>query len=313
MHRVLRHAGLDKALICSETGFSASQPAHQADYIPKLYATGLALGLEGIIYYSNTNPSWRQMGLVDWRTMQQRTAGYWAYKTAAFALSGMRFAGKLPLSPELVGYRFVAPEGGREVRVLWAPFREPKAAIAYHPPGRWQLVGPDGRSRALSPGETLRLSATPVLLDSDLGRRYEPSRPNPPRYAGRIPFREVLAAASEAGGFHEPELAVDGDPDTEWVSGLMPEPSLTLALAGAHPLEGLRLKTGPMEGASLAIAVSEDGVRYRTLVSGLNIEDWEPHPVALPAPVRASWVRFTWRFPPGEAPRPVRVFAIELE
>ncbi|MNX81064.1 F5/8 type C domain protein [compost metagenome] len=313
MRRVLRHAGLDKALICSETGFPASQPAHQADYIPKLYATGLALGLEGIIYYSNTNPSWRQMGLVDWRTMQQRTAGYWAYKTAATALSGMRFAGKLQLTPELVGYRFVAPEGAREVRVLWAPFREATAAITYHPPGRWQAVGPDGRARRLSPGEALRLSATPVLLDSDLARRYEPARPNPPRYAGRIPFREALAAASEAGGFHEPELAVDGDPDTEWVSGPLPEPSLTLALEGSHPLKGVRLKTGPMEGASLAIAVSEDGDRYRTLVSGLNFEDWGLHAVALPAPTRARWVRFTWSFPPGQAPRPVRAFAIELE
>lgn len=313
MNRVLRHAGLDKALICSETGFPAAQPAHQADYIPKLYATGLALGLEGVIYYSNTNPSWRQMGLVDWRTMQQRTPGYWAYKTASLALSGMRFAGKLSLSPDLVGYRFVSPEGDREVRVLWAPFRDAKQAIAYRPPRRYQAVTPDGRARLLAPGEALRLSATPVILDSDLERSYAPARPNPPRYAGGIPYKEARSSASEAGGFHEPELAVDGDPDTEWVSGVLDEPILTLELEGSHLLKGVRVKTGPMEGASLAIAVSEDAGRYRTVVSGLNVEDWALHPVAFTAPARARWVRFTWRFPPGQAPRPVRVFAIELE
>lgn len=313
MRRVLRHAGLDKALICSETGFPAAQPAHQADYIPKLYATGLALGLEGIIYYSNTNPSWRQMGLVDWRTMQQRTAGYWAYKTVAQALSGLRFAGKLPLSPELVGYRFVAPSGDREVRVLWAPFRDDAAGVAYHAPGRWQAVTPDGRARRLAPGEPVRLTATPVILDSRLERAYVAARPNPPRYAGGVPFREVLASSSEGGGFHEPDLAVDGDPDTEWVSGTSDAPALSLALEGAHVLKGLRLKTGPMGGASLAIAVSQDGERFQMVAEGLNFEDWATHPVAFDAPVRAGWVRFSWQFPPGATPQPVRAFAIELE
>lgn len=311
MSRVLRRAGLDKALICSETGFPASEPEHQAAYIPKLYATGLALGLEGVIYYSNTNPSWRQMGLVDWRTMQQRTAGYWAYKTVSHALSGLRFAGKLPLGPDRVGYRFVAP--GREVRVLWAPFRDPEAAIGYRPGGRWQVVSPDGRARALGPKEAVLLSSVPVILDSDLSRAYAPARPNPPRMAGGVPFREVLANASEAGGFHEPELAVDGDPDTEWVSGATPAPELTLELVGTPQLKGLRLKTGPMEGASLAIALSEDGEHYRTVVSGLSIEDWATHPVSFDAPARAGWVRLTWRGAPLQPQRPVRVFALELE
>ncbi|MNL86070.1 hypothetical protein D3C87_2146290 [compost metagenome] len=68
-----------------------------------------------------------------------------------------------------------------------------------------------------------------------------------------------------------------------------------------------------MEGASLAISVSEDGKHYREVVSGLSIEDWALQPVAFTAPSRARWVRFTWRFAPGQAPRPVRVFAIELE
>lgn len=310
LRQVLRHAGLKKGLICSETGYPSNDPAGQADYIPKLYATGLALGLEGIVWYSNTNPSWRQMGLVDWRSMQQRTAGYWAYKTTSRALAGTSFAGKLPLDPRLVAYRFRS--GTREVLVAWAPHRSATSPVRWMTPTncKWRMVGPDGRSRLLARGEPLPLTSKPVLLDSDPRTVYQPAVPNPPRYAGVYAVLGATATATEAGGFHEAELAIDGDPDTEWVgSG---NNQLTVRLAGRSLLKGLALKTGPLEGSEIEVQVSEDGKVFRTVLSGLSILDWETHSFDFQAPSAARQVRLVFRTDAERSPGQARLFEIRL-
>lgn len=306
LRQALRQAGLSKGLVCSETGYPSADPEGQAAYIPKLYATGLALGLEGIVWYSNTNPSWRQMGLVDWRTMQQRTAGYWSYKTTARALAGTTFAGKLPLDPRMVAYRFKA--GKRQVLVAWAPHRTSDRAIPWATPdqGRWRLVTPDGRTRSLAPGAVIALDSHPVILDSDPRVAYTPARPNPPRYAGAYQVLGAVAASSEAGGFHEAELAIDGDPDTEWVG--KGDNRLTVRLARLSTLKGLGLKTGPMDGM-LEVQVSEDGERFRTVLAGVTIADWATHDYSFaPAPARA--VRLV--FKPSRPGASARLFDLLL-
>lgn len=310
LRQALRHAGLRKGLMCSETGYPSGDPQGQADYIPKLYATGLALGLEGIIWYSNTNPSWRQMGLVDWRSMQQRTMGYWSYKTTSTALAGTSYVGKLPLDPRIVAYRFKS--GAREVLVAWAPHRTPQRPIRWATPdkGSWRAVTPDGRARRLKSGEPLKLTSTPIILDSDPRVTYALARPNPPRYAGAYAVLGAEAAATEGGGFHEAELSIDGDPDTEWVgSG---DNQLTVSLAGQCRLKGLSLKTGPMDGSMIEVQLSEDGKTFRTVLTGLSIGDWGTHAFDFPAPEAAVLVRLVFRQPPDRPSGNARLFELQL-
>ncbi|HEY9857781.1 MAG TPA: discoidin domain-containing protein [Stenomitos sp.] len=310
LRQALRHAGLHKGLMCSETGYPSADPEGQADYIPKLYATGLALGLEGIIWYSNTNPSWHQMGLIDWHRMQQRTAGYWSYKTTSTALAGTTYAGKLPLDPRLVAYRFKA--GKREVLVAWAPHRDARHPIPWVTPdkGSWRLVMPDGRTRRLAPGSRLPLWSRPVILDSDPRVAYAPARPNPPRYAGAYEVLGAEAMASEPGGFHEAELAIDGDPDTEWVG--TGDNQFTVRLARRSMLKGLSLKTGPMDGGVIEVQLSEDGKTFRTVLSGLSFSDWGTHEVEFPAPAAAMQLRLVFKQAPDRSTGSARLFEVLL-
>lgn len=317
MRHVLERNGLaSKGMMCSETGYSATEPIVQADYIVKLYATTLALGVEGSIWYSNTNPSWRSMGLVDWRSLTQRTAGYWAYKNASTALAGMRFVRKLSLPPQAVGYLYRDPHGSREVAVLWAPYRTPDQtlSVSWDRKGSWQAVTPGGDRRKLDPGETLRLHASPLVLDSDPARPYAQVRPNPPLARNGVPLRGVTASGSSDDGFHGPDLAVDGDTDSQWIaSGFRAaSASITLELDGRRPLRELRLKTGPMRGSQLAIQVSDDGRHWRTVREGVSIASWQLERLPLNDPVEASWVRLLWRNTPDRMVPRLEIFELEV-
>lgn len=312
LRQVLRHAGLHKGMLCSETGYSSSEPDVQADYITKVYATGLVLGLEGVVYYSNTNPCWREMGLVDWRTMSQKTEGYWAYKTIARALSGMRFAGKLPLQAQLVGYRFVAPEGHREVQVVWAPFHPQSDAVPYRltTPGTWRLVAPNGRTRPLRAHETLFVGERPLVLDSDPAIAYAPMRPNPPRYVGSFQLLAALADSSDPAG--APDLAVDGDLDSEWVSAHPGPSTYTLQLKRPERVRGIRLKTGPLGSMALDVLVSTDARIWHAPLSNLRISDWSAHDLAFGSSLEARYVRLYWHSRASKAAERAQLFEVEL-
>ncbi|MBU6429249.1 MAG: hypothetical protein KGR26_09585 [Cyanobacteria bacterium REEB65] len=107
---------------CSETGYPGDDPAGQRDYAIKAMAMGAALGLRYVCWYDTTNPSWRDMGLVDWRTMTRKTAAYDAFERIASVLDQTRFVGRLPLGPQAIGLAF-----GRKSRhgiVAWAPYRQ---------------------------------------------------------------------------------------------------------------------------------------------------------------------------------------------
>lgn len=321
VHESMRHTlernGLSqKPMLCSETGYSATEPEVQADYIIKLYATSLALGLESTVYYSNTNPSWRQMGLVDWRSLQQRTPGYWAYKNTAAALSGLRFVRKLPLPPQAVGYLFADAETQREVAVLWAPYRRASEALPlrWERPGTWTVLEPDGRSAPLARGELLRLDARPLILDSDARERYALPAPNPPPLRNGLAIREIRASGSSGDGFHGPELALDGDTDSQWMGpgpGLATA-SLAVELAERASVRELRLKTGPLKGAMIDLQVSDDGRHWRTVREGWRIDSWKLERLTLPRPVPARWVRLLWHNTPDRRVTRFEVFELEV-
>lgn len=299
MKQVLRHFGQEKPMLCSETGYPAADGTGQAAYISKLYATGLALGLLGIAYYAPTNPSWQQMGLVDWRTMEFRSPGYWAYKNIAQALGSARFLSKLPLPPQIVGYRFQAPGG--EVRVLWAPYRDRANAVAWWSDGRFRAVRPDGRGWRVHEGDRLELTAEPLILDSSKERPYVVARPNPPRRVGRVGLLGIRAVGTDPSGFHEADLAVDRDSDTEWVGR-----ELKLELDPRARWSRLSLKTGPTEGGQLAIEVWREGQGWKALDPAYVCQDWAMHELRWRTQV-ARALRFRWQGP-GEA----RIFEVEL-
>lgn len=296
MWQVLAQAHLERPMLCSETGYPGADAEGQAAYIPKLFATGLALGLVGIAWYAPTDPSWQQMGLVDWRSMSRRRVGYWSYKNVATALGGARYLGRMALPPTLVGYRYQTASG--EVRLLWAPYRDASRAVAWRADARWRVVRPDGSSTWVEPGTMLPITAAPVILDAALARAYARPRPNPPLRAGRVALTAVRALGTDGSGFHEPELAVDGDADTEWVGT-----ELLLALAPGARVQLLSLKTGPITG--LRLEGSRDGVRWEELAAPYTATDWAMHELRLPE--RAlRYLRL--RAPGGHA----RIFELEL-
>jgi hypothetical protein len=317
MRHVLERNGLGhKGMLCSETGYSATEPEEQADSILKIYATTMALGVEGTVYYSNTNPSWRQMGLVDWRSMTQRTAGYWAYKNTAAALGGLDFVSKLPLPPQMVGYLFADPRSKREVAVLWAPYRRPDEAVPlrWNRPGNWTRVLLDGDTQELEPRAGLRLHASPIILDSDAGDRYARQLPNPPLLRNGLPILGTRASGSSDDGFHGPELAVDGDTDSQWLGpGLRrATASFDVQLAERSLVREFRLKTGPLKGAMLDLQVSDDGESWRTVRAGARIDGWQMERLTLPQPTAARWVRVLWRNTPDRLVPRFELFELEV-
>lgn len=313
LRQVLRHHHLQKPLLCSETGYSASDPVAQADYIPKLFGSALALGLEGVVYYSNTNPSWRQMGLIDWRTMQQRTAGYWAYKTTARALGGLSFGGKLSLPPQLVGYSFVDPHSSRQVYLVWAPYRDSQEPFpwTWQAAGEWRRIDPQGHGLRVHSGQRLELTETPSFFESDAHVAYPRPVPNPPRMVGSFQLRAVKASPADSSGFHEADLGVDGDPDSSWVSGGMGEAWFKIQFPAPAVLQGVAFKTGPMPHASLElVGIHPDG-REETLQSEVRVSDWGRHELPFARPMTALALKLVWHRDSGAAAPPAQLFELE--
>lgn len=296
MRQVLMRNGLaDKGLLCSETGYSAEEPDEQAAYVLKLYPTAEAEGLQSCAYYTNTNPSWKEMGLVDWHTMTQRSEGWWAYRDIARALEGTRFDRKLRLGAQAVGYLFHGP-GQRQVAVLWAPYRDRTHpfALRWALTGTWQafdLVG--HRQSVAGAGTVLRLTDAPLVLDTSSRTSYLFPAPNPRVPRPGLPIAGVTVDSQEGGGFHDAPLAIDLDPDSEWLNGgyQAPEAWLSVALDGSHALHAVHMKTGPMPaGTSFDLEVQEDG-RFVPVRTGLTCDDWGMDIYPLPPATRGAALR----------------------
>lgn len=267
MVQCLKRRGQKKRLLCSETGYSSAEPDEQADYITKVFATSLALGLDATCYYTNLNPCWKEMGLIDWRTMSRPTKGYWAYRTAARALKEAKYIKKLPLRPEAVGYLF--ERQGKPFAVAWAPYRD-GIKIKWPLSGSWRVFDAVGVSKG-SVKRELTLSKHPVYLEGDVRFAYPTPRPTP-----RKPLACIFA---ESLPDYPIEWAIDGNPDTQWVHSGFQSPTADILwdLGRKKALKSISIKTGPMGNASLDILVSEDKQRFVPVFQGLSISDWGMH------------------------------------
>ena len=298
-----RHGLRAKRLICSETGYTANEPEIQAAYAAKLFPTALALGVETTMWYANVNPSWRQMGLVDWRTLTQKTPGWWAYRTASTALAGATRVAPLGV-PGARGFRFA--RGARPgVIVAWAPERKadrPLAAAIPLPPGAWRVRDAVGRLKGTATGTArLALTAEPVWLDADPARVYVPIAANPPLAR---PGLAIVAAAADSSNLQvgAAGAAIDHDPDRQWACGQRGQKDAWLRLDLAKPatVQAIKLKTGPTPaGTWLDIEVSADGKAFEAALRNARVDGWKFATLALPVPKRARFVRLAWRNPEG--------------
>lgn len=120
MKRVLAAKGVaGKTLACSETGMTADRPSEQASYVPKLFATALALGDVAMVQWAVfTNPGHDNIGLIDQATLTQKTPGYYAYQVATRQLTGAKLESALEASG-VTGYRFRRADG-KLLYVVWA-------------------------------------------------------------------------------------------------------------------------------------------------------------------------------------------------
>lgn len=108
----------------------------QAMYMPRVYAEGLSLGLEGVVYYSMTD-DWtgRNNGLL--KPDLAAKPSYHAYKTAASYLSQAYYAAPASGYPQgIEGHAFALPTG-QDLDVIWCDdgtYRTvtlPAGALAY--------------------------------------------------------------------------------------------------------------------------------------------------------------------------------------
>ncbi|MFP5501066.1 MAG: discoidin domain-containing protein, partial [Candidatus Sericytochromatia bacterium] len=100
----------------------------------------------------------------------------------------------------------------------------------------------------------------------------------------------LTATASHTNGSYTAARAIDGNTDTEWQSGAVSNPSLTIALPAAGELLDLTIKTNP--GASTYdVEVSEDGANYKAVLTGQSNNGWNVETKKLPAGTKGAFVR----------------------
>ena len=125
---VMAQYGVSRPLVLNEAGYGwygsrpppAEFPDFQADYVAKLYARGLALGLESVIWYGWEAPGWRHMALLN-DDLSPRP-GAQALALAVRQLTGAEYTG--PAAYEGVeGYAFRRKSD--RLQVLWSADYQP--------------------------------------------------------------------------------------------------------------------------------------------------------------------------------------------
>ena len=167
-------------------------------------------------------------------------------------------------------------------------------------------------------------------------RKFEGKLPPPPRRDGyyrdafvvAYPLRERLPGALEriaapAQKAHPPELAVDGDPSTYWVSsgdspgrGPSPERPVELELRFRRPITADELRIVPRPGygpKAGEVWASADGRRFEK-AAGFSMEPEGPGAIRLAArPLRALRIRIVSAYDPRFPNRPRNAQIAELE
>ncbi len=124
-----RYGWGNKPLINTETALYCdvnSDPCleTQAVFVAKAYADGIALGLQGLVYYA-LKSEWRLTGLL--RPDNTPRPSYLAFKTAADFLSRARYRGPVSGYPAgIFGHTFW-PQVGTSIEVIWATDGAPQS------------------------------------------------------------------------------------------------------------------------------------------------------------------------------------------
>ncbi|MEB3198065.1 MAG: discoidin domain-containing protein [Candidatus Sericytochromatia bacterium] len=85
------------------------------------------------------------------------------------------------------------------------------------------------------------------------------------------------------------DLARDGNLATCWSSGLVSNPTFTGRLSATATLTQLNIKVNPV--GSYAVDVSNDGLRWRTVLTGVRNSSWNVESKRFPSATNASWIR----------------------
>ncbi len=117
----------------------------------------------------------------------------------------------------------------------------------------------------------------------------------------------ITATASVSSGASVPARVLDGNLTTEWQSGLVANPILTLDRGGAGPLAAIDLKAKP--GQLYAVDVSTDGTTWKTVLVNQQNTTWNLEHKVLPADTSGRWLRLRYATP-GTAS--VMVFEVKL-
>ncbi len=125
LQQLLREYGYDKPLVLNEAGLSwigSGEPSDayrqsQADYVVKLHARALALGLANVTWFGWQGPGWRYMALLN--KDLSPTPAYHAYAFAIQQLDGVQRQYVGPTDYEgLEGYTF--RRDGKLLQVVWS-------------------------------------------------------------------------------------------------------------------------------------------------------------------------------------------------
>lgn len=148
-----------KTFSCSETGFTANNQPEQANYVAKVFATGLAQGdVEMVQWAVFTNPGFNNIGIIDSSTLSVKTQGYSAYSVATAQLKGCTPTGALT-GTGVQGYTFRRPDG-KSLAVAWSTSTSASLALPFQASSALNVQG-----KALAtPGSTVSLSTSPIYV-----------------------------------------------------------------------------------------------------------------------------------------------------
>ncbi len=105
------------------------------------------------------------------------------------------------------------------------------------------------------------------------------------------PVTGVLSAtASASAGTYVAARAIDGNLDTEWQSGAVTNPTLTVDRGATGDLTGLDVKINPQ--GSYDLEVSDDGATWRTALLGAKNTTWNLERKTMPAGTTGRYLRF---------------------
>ena len=107
------------------------------------------------------------------------------------------------------------------------------------------------------------------------------------------PVASVTASATA--GSYTAARAIDGNPDTEWQSGLIANPTLTLDRGASGPMTALAIKAKP--GQLFAVDVSADAETWKTVLVNQQTTTWSIENKALPAATAGRYVKLRYATP----------------